>query len=128
MQRYSKSSIINKLIPKFLGQRLSPLLNAVLDIKLRIKYGFQPPMKGSDLVGYEVILDFIKRHQLLYVEGDVVEMGTFLGGGAYKLAMFLEKKQSSKKLFVIDIFDLNFDWTVKKVSRKDSMGGILRSY
>jgi predicted O-methyltransferase YrrM len=76
-----------------------------------MKYGFQPQKRGTDLVGYEVILDFIKQHHLLDEEGDMVEIGSFLGGGAYKLATFLEKNKSLKKLFVVDIFDPNFDWT-----------------
>lgn len=108
----SGSTKANKLLSKYFVRRLSLISDAALDIKFRIKYGFQPPMRGTDLVGYEVILDFVKQHQLLHVEGDVVEIGTFLGGGAFKLAKFLEKNNSKKKLFVIDIFNPNFDWTV----------------
>ncbi len=41
----------------------------------------------------------------------MVEIGTFLGGGAYKLSRLLEGTGSSKKLYVLDVFDPNFDWT-----------------
>lgn len=69
-----------------------------------------PP--GTDLVGYETLIHFILAHNILYVEGDFVEIGTFLGGGAYKLSKFLEKKKSLKRLFIIDVFDPGFDRTV----------------
>jgi hypothetical protein len=102
------------LIPRFLIRLLVPLSEAAFEAKFCMKYGFLPSERGTDLVGYEVILDFIKQHQLLELEGDVVEIGTFLGGGAYKLAKFLEKNETSKKLFVVDIFNPNFDWTTNE--------------
>ncbi len=67
---------------------------------------------GTDWVGYEGLIEFIKSSNILSVEGDLVEIGTFLGGGAYKLSKFLEYKQSQKKLYVIDVFDPTFDWTM----------------
>ncbi len=106
-----EDNIITKLIPNFIRRYFQTLRYKAYEIQFSIKYGFRPPMRGSDWVGYEVILDFIKRYQLLEVEGDMVEIGTFLGGGAYKIAKFLEKSGSSKKLYVIDIFDATFDWT-----------------
>lgn len=66
----------------------------------------------ADLVGYETLIEFIKLHGILSVQGDLVEIGAFLGGGTYKLSKFLEGKRSSKKLYVIDIFDPTFDRTV----------------
>lgn len=103
---------MKRIIPKFILQILLPLLNTTSDIFFQVKYGFWPPIRGSDLVGYEILLDFIKQHHLLDLGGDVVEIGTFLGGGANKLAKFLERERSSKILYVIDIFDPNFDWTL----------------
>jgi len=107
-QETKKNLTAMRLIPKSICQRFSMLT----DIYFKMKYGFQPPIHGSDLVGYEVILDFIKQHELLKVDGDFVEIGTFLGGGAYKLAKFLEKNYSLKKLYVIDIFDYDSDWSI----------------
>jgi len=66
----------------------------------------------ADLVGYETLIEFIKLNDILSIKGDLVEIGAFLGGGTYKLSKFLEGKRSSKKLYVIDIFDLTFDRTV----------------
>lgn len=100
-----------KLITRFLEGSHNQLLDAALAVKFRMKYGFQPPIRGSDLVGYEIILDFIRQCQLSDVEGDVVEIGSFLGGGTYKLAKFFEKNGSQKKIFAVDIFDPNFDVT-----------------
>ena len=70
----------------------------------------QPP-QGTDWVGYETFLEFIQKNSLMSVAGDFVEIGTFLGGGAYKLSRFLAKQASNKRLYVIDIFDPNFDAT-----------------
>ena len=58
---------------------------------------------GTDWVGYETLIHFIRTNKILSLEGDLVEIGTFLGGGAYVLSKFLEKAKSSKKLYVIDI-------------------------
>jgi predicted O-methyltransferase YrrM len=69
------------------------------------------PLQGIDWVGYETLIAFIIRTNVLEIEGDFVEIGTFLGGGAYKLAKFLEENESLKKLYVIDVFDPTFDLT-----------------
>jgi predicted O-methyltransferase YrrM len=76
----------------------------------REKHGIRTP-RGTDWVGYEALIGFIKTNGIMSVDGDAVEIGTFLGGGAYKLAKFLESRSSHKKLFVIDVFDPTFDWT-----------------
>lgn len=75
------------------------------------KFGFLPPPPGTDLVGYEILLEFIEREKVLSVDGDLVEIGAFLGGGSYKLAKYLETKRINKKLYVIDIFDPSVDKT-----------------
>lgn len=62
---------------------------------------------GTDTLGYETFIKFIKKHSLLSVEGDFVEIGTFLGGGACKLAHFIAP--AGKTLVVIDVFDPMFD-------------------
>lgn len=74
------------------------------------------PLPGTDCVGYETLIDFIVSNDILSVYGDLIEIGTFLGGGAYKLSRFLEREtKSSKRLYVIDVFDPNFDWTTDTV-------------
>jgi hypothetical protein len=64
---------------------------------------------ANDFVGYEVLVDFIQERALQNLEGDVVEIGAFLGGGTVKLAKFAKKH--GKKVYVIDIFDPDFDKT-----------------
>jgi hypothetical protein len=66
---------------------------------------------GTDLIGYSNIVKFLEKNNILTIPGDMVEIGTFLGGGALKISKYLEKNNSSKKLFVIDVFDPDFDWT-----------------
>jgi hypothetical protein len=101
-------SIAKRILPK-------PVLGILLKLSDEFKSkisGVPIAPSGSDWVGYETLITFIKKNDILSVEGDLVEIGTFLGGGAYKLSKFLEKQRSSKKLYVIDIFDPTFDWTV----------------
>ena len=68
-----------------------------------------PKAPANDFVGYEVLLDFIKERSLHRLEGDLVEIGAFMGGGTAKLARFARKH--GKKLFAIDIFDPGADIT-----------------
>ncbi|HIE43262.1 MAG TPA: hypothetical protein EYP78_00500 [Candidatus Omnitrophica bacterium] len=100
-------STAKKILPK-------PVLGILL--KLRDEFrskisGVSIVLTGTDWVGYETLIRFIKKKDILSVEGDLVEIGAFLGGGTYKLSKFLEKQRSSKRLYVIDIFDPTFDWT-----------------
>jgi hypothetical protein len=69
-----------------------------------------PPL-GTDWVGYEALIRFVEEHSVLAAEGDVVEIGTFLGGGAYRLSRHLERAAPGKRLIVIDIFDPGADLT-----------------
>lgn len=85
---------------------------------LRIFRKKQQPPKGTDWIGYENLLKFIELNDIQSVEGDFVEIGTFLGGGAYKLSKYLKKVDSSKRLIVIDIFDPNFDLTTNDKGRQ----------
>ena len=61
----------------------------------------------NDFVGYEVLLDFIREQALHKLEGDLVEIGVFMGGGTVKLARFARKYH--KKVYAIDIFDPSAD-------------------
>lgn len=76
------------------------------------KYGFFPPPSYTDMSGYEVLLDTIVRERIYLLEGDVVEIGAFLGGGTYKLSKLLEVLGVDKKVYTIDIFDPTFDTTM----------------
>src|SRR5579871_6668367 len=64
-----------------------------------------------DWVGYEKLINIITSHNLHFLEGDFVEIGTLFGGGARKLSKFLERNTPHKKLYIIDIFDPNTDAT-----------------
>jgi|YelNatPaOPRAMG01_1025707.scaffolds.fasta_scaffold81417_1 hypothetical protein len=56
-------------------------------------------------------MDFINRNNVFALEGDLVEIGTFLRDSAYKLSKYIEKRASNKKLYVVDIFNPGFDVT-----------------
>jgi predicted O-methyltransferase YrrM len=45
------------------------------------------------------------------IPGDIVEIGAFRGGGTYKLAKFLHRQGSQKKVYTIDCFDPQADQT-----------------
>jgi len=66
-------------------------------------------IKHLDLVGYETLLEFIEKHELYKLEGDILEIGAFLGGGTAKLAKFAMKH--NKKVYTVDIFDPKVDTT-----------------
>jgi len=64
---------------------------------------------SNDFVGYEVLLDFIRERSLHRLEGDLIEIGCFMGGGTAKLARFA--RRYGKRVFAIDIFDPSADDT-----------------
>ncbi len=87
-------------------------------VRLRIKsvifrrlYGFDPPPRWSDLTGYEDLLEALVREGTLELDGDVVEIGAFLGGGTYKLSKLIERRSPDKRVFAIDVFDASLDAT-----------------
>lgn len=98
--------------PAWLRTTLKPFLYSLRWVNFIIKFKFSPPSLGTDLVGYESFFTILDAHNLLNVEGDIVEIGAFLGGGTYKLAKYLEQKRSSKKIHVIDIFNIRADQTL----------------
>ena len=87
-----------------IGPRAFPTF--ALNIKSRV-LGY--PLNAADLVGYESLLDWIKQNQIHTLDGDVVEIGSFLGGGTAKLARLFGRY--SKKVYAVDIFDPSFDQT-----------------
>jgi len=64
---------------------------------------------ANDFVGYEALIDFIDEYELYKLEGDLIEIGAFMGGGTIKLAKYAKKH--GKQVFVIDVFDPSFDRT-----------------
>ncbi len=73
-------------------------------------------MKGKarpdDFVGYEKLVVFIKKRSLQRLDGDIIEIGAFMGGGTIKLAEFAGKY--GKKVYAIDTFEPGLDQTVSK--------------
>ena len=70
---------------------------------------FRRPTATLDFVGYEVLIDFIREKSLYRLDGDLVEIGTFMGGGTAKLARFAAGHE--KRVFAIDIFNPAADTT-----------------
>jgi len=103
--------LLRQLLPKPLKNILSPLYYFFKRCKFFVKYKFWPPPEGTDLAGYEVLLDFLIDRKTLDLKGDLLEIGAFLGGGTYKLSKIVEKFAPYKKVYVVDIFDPNFDTT-----------------
>lgn len=68
-----------------------------------------PANATNDFVGYEVLIDFMEKRGLQKLEGDIIEIGAFMGGGTIKLARFAQK--CSKKVYAVDIFDPRSDRT-----------------
>jgi len=64
---------------------------------------------ASDFVGYEDLIDFMKERALHELEGDIVEIGAFMGGGTTKLARYA--REHGRKVYAIDIFDPACDRT-----------------
>jgi len=68
-----------------------------------------PASAGNDFVGYEVLIDFMEKRGLQKLEGDILEIGAFRGGGTVKFAA-----KYGKKVYAIDIFDPRCDKTPDK--------------
>jgi hypothetical protein len=97
--------------------------------RFRRRWGFAPPPPWSDWVGYEVLLEEIERHGLERVEGDVLEIGSLLGGGTAKLCGWFASHSAGKRVIAVDVFDPEFDptttaegWTMGELYA-DSVGG-----
>jgi len=66
----------------------------------------------EDFVGYEILIDFIEQRTLYELEGDIVEIGAYMGRGTAKLAKFAQRH--GKKVYAIDIFDPSLDRTLSR--------------
>jgi predicted O-methyltransferase YrrM len=74
----------------------------------RVPLGDDP----DDFVGYEILLDFVKRRGLHKFEGDIIEIGAYMGRGTAKLAEFA--RRCGKKVYAVDTFDPSLDATISK--------------
>lgn len=66
----------------------------------------------AEFVGYENLVRFIREQALLELEGDLIEIGAYMGGGTVKLARLA--RRHGKKLYVIDTFDPASDKAISK--------------
>jgi len=66
----------------------------------------------DDFVGYEVLIDFIKQRALHELEGDIIEIGAYMGRGTAKLAKFAQRY--GKRVYAIDVFNPSLDKTMSK--------------
>ena len=64
---------------------------------------------ASDFVGYEDLIDFMKEQALHELEGDIIEIGAFMGVGTAKLARYA--REHGKQVYAVDIFDPACDTT-----------------
>jgi len=67
-------------------------------------------MCPEEYVGYENLIRFIEDRALQHLDGDIIEIGAYMGGGTVKLAGFAKKY--GKKVFAVDTFDPGVDRTV----------------
>ena len=68
-----------------------------------------PEDDPDDFVGYEILIDFMEQRGLYELEGDIVEIGAYMGRGTAKLAKFAQRY--GKKVYAIDVFDTSLDTT-----------------
>ena len=66
----------------------------------------------NDFVGYEVLIEFMKQQALYELEGNIIEIGAYMGRGTAKLAKFAQRYD--KKVYAVDIFDPSLDRTLSK--------------
>ena len=66
----------------------------------------------DDFVGYEVLIGFIKQRALHKLEGDIIEIGAYMGRGTAKLAKLAQRY--GRKVCAIDVFDPSLDRTTSK--------------
>lgn len=71
-----------------------------------------PRASPDEFVGYENLIAFIEERTLQKLEGDIIEIGAFMGGGTVKLAQFAKKY--GKRVYVIDTFEPGLDQTVSR--------------
>src|SRR4030042_172309 len=65
------------------------------------------PMPVEEFVGYEDLIGFMEEKRLCALDGDIIEIGAYMGGGTAKLAAFA--KRHGKKVYAVDTFDPKLD-------------------
>lgn len=70
----------------------------------------KPQNPPPDFVGYGNLINFMEERSLCELEGDIIEIGAFMGGGTVKLAEFAKKY--GKTVHVVDIFEPSLDQTM----------------
>ncbi|NQT74459.1 MAG: class I SAM-dependent methyltransferase [Chloroflexi bacterium] len=70
----------------------------------------KPQNSPPDFVGYGNLVNFMEERSLYALEGDIIEIGAFMGGGTVKLAEFAGKH--GKTVHVVDIFEPSLDQTM----------------
>jgi predicted O-methyltransferase YrrM len=63
----------------------------------------------GDLVGYENLIKVLIKERTMELSGDIIEIGSFIGGGTRKLAKYALRFK--KKVYAIDIFNPQADLT-----------------
>jgi len=102
-------STFKSLVPEALERVAKPILPPTLrEILNRMIFSRLFPTP-TDTVGYETFINFMEERKMMALEGDIIEIGCFVGGGTAKFAKFARKY--GKKVYAIDIFDINFDQT-----------------
>lgn len=75
-------------------------------------------MSAEEFVGYEGLIRFMKDRNLCHLDGDIIEIGAYMGGGTAKLAEFA--RRYGKKVYAVDTFDPRLDRTVGRGGVKAS--------
>jgi len=86
-------------------------MNSELSVK-RISGKIALEDDPGDFVGYEVLIHFMKQRALHELEGDIIEIGAYMGRGTAKLAKFA--RRYGKRVYAIDVFDPSLDKTLSK--------------
>jgi predicted O-methyltransferase YrrM len=93
-----------------------------MDLELSVKrFSCEIPLPEDDtddFAGYEVLIDFVERLALCKLEGDIIEIGAYMGRGTAKLAKLA--RIYGKKVYAIDVFDPGLDKTLSKSGIKAS--------
>lgn len=73
-----------------------------------------PPLEDDpdDFMGYEVLVDFLEQRPFCELEGDIIEIGAFMGRGTARLARLAQRY--GKMVYVIDVFEPGLDQTLSR--------------
>jgi len=71
-----------------------------------------PQFTTPDFVGYENLIAFLEEREVHRLQGDLVEIGAFMGGGTVKLAEYARKY--GRRVHVIDTFEPERDQTLSR--------------